>query len=110
MLRGLPTALVNAKPQHQAVNAALKDFQRSSWASNQAVSLYVNSSLWGTAAAKFRKFVLRAITPDVAAGLRRYVFCVVTDHVYAMCPNVARFAFLAGKMAGKTLTCCKLYR
>jgi hypothetical protein len=33
---------------------------------------------------------------DVAAELRRYVFCVVTDHVYAMCPNVARaFAFLA---------------
>ena len=69
VLQGLPTALVNAKPQHQAVNAALKDFQRSSWASNQAISLYVNSSLWGSAAAKFRKFVLRAITPDVVAGL-----------------------------------------
>jgi len=27
---------------------------------------------------------------DVAAELRRYVFCVVTDHVYAMCPNVTR--------------------
>ena len=27
---------------------------------------------------------------DFASELRRYVFCVVTDHVYAMCPNVAR--------------------
>jgi len=27
---------------------------------------------------------------DVAAERRRYVFCVVTDHVYAMCPNVTR--------------------
>ena len=57
------------KTTKEQLNEALLAFQRSGWAADQAIAIYVNAQLFPKATGKFRKFLLRHADASLARAI-----------------------------------------
>lgn len=60
------------KATKEQLNEALLAFQRSGWAADQAIAIYVNAQLFPKATGKFRKFLLRHADAALARAIASY--------------------------------------